>query len=145
MMGYLLDTNAISESFRRRPNLDFSRWLRALPRSQQFTSTVVIYELYVAAYRAQNSKKWFRRIEDEVLPVVTVLPFDLGCARVCGRLQADLMQRGTTLDAPDVQIAATALHHGLSVVTGNVRHFEKIPDLPLLTFQPGEEGSFGRV
>lgn len=139
-MAYLLDTNAISESFRRRPNLEYTAWLRDLPRDEQFTSIVVVAELYAAAYRSANAEKWRRRIEKAVLPRITVLSFDLDCARECGRLQAELMDRGETLDTPDVQIAATALVHGLTVVTANRRHFRRIPGLPLKIFAPGEQG-----
>ena len=68
-------------------------------------------------------------IEDRVLPAVTVLPFDGAVAQVYGRLAADLADGGQPLADADLQIAATALHHGLDLVTGNTRHFERIPDL----------------
>ncbi len=42
----------------------------------------------------------------------------------------------------DVLIAATALRFRLALVTANIRHFDRIPDLNLVTFQPGEDGEF---
>jgi tRNA(fMet)-specific endonuclease VapC len=68
-------------------------------------------------------------IEDRVLPAVTVLPFDGAVAQVYGRLAADLADQGQPLADADLQIAATALRHGLELVTGNTRHFGRIPDL----------------
>ncbi|MGC2134831.1 MAG: type II toxin-antitoxin system VapC family toxin, partial [Xanthobacteraceae bacterium] len=48
-----------------------------------------------------------------------VLPFDLAVARRWGQLSAALGHHGV-----DLQIAATALEHGLTVVTRNISHFE---------------------
>ncbi len=141
-MSFLLDTNALSEVFRRRPNPGFIRWLGELSPDRQFTSSVVVSELYAAAYRNQGSEKWLRRIREEILPVVKVIHFDLDCAHVCGRIQAGLMDRGIPIESADVQIAATALRHRLTLVTANVRHFDRVPGLELATFQPGEDGEF---
>ena len=141
-MSYLFDTNALSEVFRRRPNPGFARWLGELPSDRQFTSSVVVAELYVAAYRARGSEKWLRRIREAILPVVKVIHFDLDCAHVCGRIQADLMDRGVPIESADVLIAATAIRYRLTLVSANVRHFDRIPDLKLLTFGPGQDGSF---
>ncbi len=141
-MSFLFDTNALPETFRRRPNPGFARWLRELPTDRQFASTVAVAELYVAVYRSPGSEKWLRRIREAILPLVTVLPFDLDCAHVCGRIQADLMDRGVPVESADVMIAATALRFRLTLVTANTRHFDRIPDLKLVTFQPGEGGAF---
>ena len=58
---------------------------------------------------------------------MTVLPFDVSVARVFGEIQAGLARRGRVVADADVQIAATAIHHDLEVVTGHLRHFEPIP------------------
>ncbi len=139
-VSFLFDTNALSETFRPRPNPGFTRWLRQLPADRQFTSTVVVAELYVAAYRTPGSEKWLRRIREAILPIVKVIHFDLDCAHVCGRIQAGLMDRGVPIDSADVLIAATALRHRLTLVSANVRHYDRIEGLKLLSFQPGEEG-----
>lgn len=52
-------------------------------------------------------------------------------ARVFGELQADLEADGAPLADADVQIGATALHFDLTLVTGNLRHFRRIPRLRL--------------
>ena len=66
-----------------------------------------------------------------MLPAVTILPFDLSVARVFGMIRADLERGGNILPDADLQIAATAIHHDLELVTGNIRHFERIPALRL--------------
>jgi predicted nucleic acid-binding protein len=137
---FLFDTNAISETFRPRPNQDLMRWLAALPRDEQYTSTIVIAELYETAYRSAAREKWLRRINELVLPTMTVLTFDLECAHECGRLQGALRTAGAPIGDADTQIAATALHHRLTVVTANDRHFRRVPGLRVRSFSPGSEG-----
>ncbi len=69
------------------------------------------------------------RIEDTLLPNLPVLPFDTSAARRYGEIRAELEQRGTPIGDADVRIAAIALAHGLKVVTGNERHFRRVPGL----------------
>jgi tRNA(fMet)-specific endonuclease VapC len=130
-MAYLFDTSAISEVLRRRPNPEFLAWVRELPREEQYTSTVVVGELYVAAFKSSSMKKWVHRIEETVLPSLTILPYDLQCARAYGQIRAALERKGLPIGDADTQIAATAVAYGLTLVTGNVRHFARVPDLPV--------------
>ena len=51
-----------------------------------------------------------------------------------GIIRGDLRQRGLGIGDPDVFIAATAMHHALTLVTQNIRHFGRIPGL--LLYQP---------
>ena len=128
-MAYLFDTDAISELFKPRPSSAYLEWLAEVDREDQFTSAVVIGELYKGAFRSQARERHLRNIEERVLPTVTVLPIDLPHARVFSVLQADLEAQGTPLADADVQIGATALHFELTLVTGNLRHFGRIPGL----------------
>lgn len=132
-MTYLFDTDAISELLRKRPASGYVRWLGGIPREDQFTSAVTIGELYRGAFRSTEPARHLRNIEEKVLPAVSVLPFDGAVARVYGEICAGLKSAGNPLADADLQIAATALHHGLRLVTGNLRHFRRIPGLPLET------------
>ena len=71
------------------------------------------------------------RIETRLLPELPVLPFDASAARRYGEVRAELERRGTPLGDADLRIAAIALARGLTVVTGNVRHFQRVPGLPV--------------
>jgi len=144
-VAYLFDTNAISEVFRRRPNAEYVQWLLEVPREEQYTSAVVVGELYVAAFqqagpasRSPVRDKWLRRIEERVVPAMTVLPFDLAVALEYGRLRAHLLSRGREVGSIDMQIAATALLYDLTVVTANGRHFRQAPKLRVKEFRPGQ-------
>jgi tRNA(fMet)-specific endonuclease VapC len=132
-MAFLFDTDAISELLRRRPVPSYVKWLASIPREEQYTSAVVIGELYQGAYRSQTGKLHLANIENRILPSVTVLPYDLGCAKVFGRVRGYLEATGTILPDADIQIAATALFHGLELVTGNIRHFQRIDKLRINT------------
>lgn len=130
-MAFLFDTDAVSELLRPRPALNYIRWLRKVPREEQFTSAVVIGELYQGAYRSQAQERHLTNIEQRILPAVTVLPFDIATAKVSGKIRVRLEAAGTLLPDADLQIAATALIHRLELVTGNLRHFDRIVGLKL--------------
>lgn len=130
-MSFLFDTNALSELVRPRPAPAFLAWLETVDRADQFASAVTIAELFKGAYRSQARERYLRAIEDLLLPAVTVLPFDGETARIFGRLQAELELAGQPLEDLDVQIAATAIQYDLTLVTGNLRHFERVPRLLL--------------
>lgn len=129
--AYLFDTDAISETLRPKPLPAYVDWLATVSREDQFTSAVVLGELYRGAYRSRASELHLSNLARRVLPAVTVLPYDSATADVFGYLGATLEIAGTMLADADLQIAATALHHGLSLVTGNVRHFDRVPGLTL--------------
>ncbi|MBI1735509.1 MAG: type II toxin-antitoxin system VapC family toxin [Candidatus Rokubacteria bacterium] len=130
-MAYLFDTDAISEVLKPRPLPEYVTWLRTISRSEQFTSAVVVGELFKGAFRSPEASRHLRNIETRVLPAVTVLSYDVEAARIYGALQAQLQGAGRTLADADLQIAATAIHHGLELVTGTLRHFRRIPGLRL--------------
>jgi predicted nucleic acid-binding protein len=130
-MPYLFDTDAVSELLKPKPLTAYLDWLRAVPREDQFISAVTVGELYHGAYRSPARDRHLDNIENRVLPAVTSLPYDVAVAKVCGRLRAELEKAGKRLDDADLQIAATAIHHGLELVTGNVRHFSRISELQL--------------
>jgi predicted nucleic acid-binding protein len=128
-VAYLFDTDAISEVVKKRPSSSYISWLTTIPRSEQFTSAVTIGELYKGAFRSPDCERHIENIERRVLPAVSVLPYDVAVARIYGEIEAVLYKKGQGLLDADLQIAATALYHGLTLVTANIRHFARIPDL----------------
>ena len=61
--------------------------------------------------------------------MVHILPFDRTAAEAFGSIRAELERAGTPLAEPELRIGAIALTNNLTVVTGNVRHFARIPGL----------------
>ena len=64
-----------------------------------------------------------------VLSVVPVIPITLTIARILGEIDAELRAAGLTTPTSDLLIAATALSRDDGVVTGNARHFGRVPGL----------------
>jgi predicted nucleic acid-binding protein len=74
-----------------------------------------------------GSERVFRRF----LRAVDVLPLTRPIMRRFARRRGDLRRGGQLIGDPDVLIAATALPHDLTLVTGNRAHFRRIPELRL--------------
>ena len=132
-MAFLFDTDAISELLRPHPAVKYIQWLLSVPREDQFTSAVVIGELYKGAYRSRAREHHLKNIEQRVLPAVIVLPYDVATAKVFGQIRARLEESGNILPDADIQIAATAVYHDIELVTGNLHHFSRIVDLKVNT------------
>jgi predicted nucleic acid-binding protein len=127
-VSYLFDTDTLSNLIRRSPSIDLLRRLGSTPRAEQFTSSVTVGELLYGALRARLSVLQ-EDIERVVVGNMTVLPFDTAAARVYAEIRADLDRRGVPIGDADTRIAAVGLVETLTVVTGNVRHFERVPGL----------------
>lgn len=97
---------------------------------QQFTSSITLGELVFGAHRlGARGDALLERMDRALLPNLSVLPFDTEAARHYGSIRAGLERRGTPIGDADIRIAAIALAHGFTVVTGNVRHFQRVPGL----------------
>jgi predicted nucleic acid-binding protein len=125
---YLLDTAALSEPLRRRPHLRFMTRLRQAPADALFTSSICVMELRFGCTRRGDPELW-ARIHRDILAHVRILAFGEHEAILCVDVLATLAAQGTPIGAEDAQIGATALAHGLIVVTPNVDHFQRIPEL----------------
>ena len=106
--------------------------LSSLSSSQIFTSSITLGELIYGAYRVRAARpNLLAQIEQLLVPLDNVLPFDSQAARVYGEVRAELENRGEFIGDADVRIASIALAHDLTVVTGNVRHFSRVAGLRL--------------
>lgn len=129
-MRYLLDTDVVSDLMRREPSSTLIRRMAAVPAEDQCTSSITLGELLYGAHRhAERTDELIRRIAAVIPADLPVLGFDEAAARSYGRLRAALERSGTPIGEADMRIAAIALSHSLVVVTGNVRHFARVPDL----------------
>ena len=125
----LLDTNVLSEVLRKQPSLAVMRALHALRPEQRYASEVTRYELRVSAALRDDAGRLWQRTQQQVLTLVQWLPFDARAAMAAADVGASLRRRGEPVEETDLFIAATALVHGFSVSTRNVRHFERVPGL----------------
>lgn len=125
---YCFDTDTLSAVIRRDPPLHLIRRLAQVPATDQATTTITLGELLYGAAK-RDSEQLTSRVREVVASATSILPFDEGAAEVYGPLRARLERDGQRLDEPDLRIASIAVSRGLTVVTGNVRHFSRVPDL----------------
>lgn len=138
MLGYLLDTNAISilappaaaQAPKRSQALRFRTWVREHDE-RLFLSTITLAEIQAGisqlerkglARRAAALTHWL----DAILELYDsrTLPFTCAAALTAGRLLDLATAAGVDPGFEDAAIAATAAVHDLTVVTTNIRHFE---------------------
>ena len=103
--------------------------LAATPIEHQFTTAITVGEMVYGAHRSARRDELLSQLETRVWPNITILPFDRVAAEIYGNVRAELERAGLTIGEPDARIAAIALARSLTVVTGNVRHFERVPGL----------------
>jgi predicted nucleic acid-binding protein len=125
---YCFDTDILSSVLKRDPPLPLIRRLAQIPPREQFTTSITLGELLYGASK-KGSSRLVERVRDVVQQAQQVLPFDELAAEVYGPLRAGLETTGRPLAEPDLRIASIALSRDLTLVTGNVRHFDRVPDL----------------
>jgi len=126
MLTYLLDTNIISESRKVRPHGAVMAWFQTLSAGSYALSAATIGELQAGIELTQRQDK--RKAEElnvwlnMVVSTYAILPADDRVFREWARI----MQRKPKELSVDALLAATAVVHGLIVVTRNTRHFQDL-------------------
>lgn len=114
--------------------------LRRLARTavaEQCTTAITVGEIVYGAARI-GRQGHADRMHSLLTSMHAVLPFNEAAAEIYGALRADLERIGKRLDDPDLRIASIALSRDLTLVTGNVRHFEQVPGLRIENWlEPG--------
>jgi tRNA(fMet)-specific endonuclease VapC len=126
-MTFLPDTNVCITLLRQRHPRLTGRW-QSTKAAEVVLCSVVVYELRHGAERSSNPAREHLKLDVFLAPFAS-LPFDDFCARRCA--ERELERTGSVIGPHDLQIAATALHHGLTLVTHNTREFSRIPGLRL--------------
>lgn len=125
MPGFLLDTNVISELMKPRPSRNVTAWTDETPEALMHLSVITIGEVRkgIDLLRDDDPRRaalqsWLDR-DVRIRFAGRLLAFDDGVAERWGQLEAIAKKRRLTLPTLDAQLAATALHHGLTFVTRN--------------------------
>lgn len=122
---FMLDTDTVSFALRGQGNVA-ARILDRRP-SEICISAITFAELQYGAARRRSRK--LTELIHAFTANIAVLPFDEACAMQFGPLGNDLAERGLPIGEYDVLIAAHALALGLTLVTNNVRHFDRVSGL----------------
>lgn len=129
---YLLDTNVISDGTKPIPNLGLQTWLKNTPPSLLFLSVISLGEIRKGIQRQKITRRglelqtWFDKdlrpnFEGRILPVSEKI---MNC---WGEICADAISAGQTPPLMDSLLAATAIEHGLILVTRNTDDVAMLP------------------
>jgi len=126
--GYLVDTNIPSELTREKPDARVSAFLGNTDKGSVFLSVMTIGEICkgIAALpvgQKRTALQGWLDIDVRSWFAGRILPVTEAIAERWGHLAATAKQQGLTLAVVDGVIAATALHHDLTLVTRNVKDF----------------------
>lgn len=132
-MPYLIDTNVLCESSKPKPAAPVLQWL-AQHDAELHLSALSIGEMLKGIHLMDRGKRrleienWFQRIDRWAAG--RILPVDAGVMKTWAVFYAKHQRAGRRLPAIDSIVAATALHHGLTLVTRNATDFP--PDVTVL-------------
>jgi len=136
-MGLILDSSIVVAAERRGHNVPhiLEQIRTAHGEVDVGLSVVTIAELMHGAYRAKTDADRLPRLAfiEEICRDVPIHPVSLEIARGIGRIEGQQAARGISLSFEDLAIGVTALELGFDVATLNVRHFEKIPGLSVVS------------
>jgi len=141
-MKTLIDTDVLSEARKPDGHASVKQRLAAADPSDLFISVISIGEIahgiarLPAGARRRDLETWFGMTERHFAD--RILPIDRDIAQLWGEITARAASNGRTLHAADGLIAATALHHGLRIMTRNVKDFEATG---VLLTNPWESGT----
>lgn len=124
-MSFLIDTDVCSAHLKGDRTV-FSKFLQYAGRLH--VSSVTAGELYSWVLRSKAPPAR-RQLLQEFLTAAEFLPVDHEVAYQFGELRAQLLDQGQSPATADLLIAATAIVHGLTLVTHNVRHFSRFAQL----------------
>lgn len=123
---FALDTNTLIYFFKGQGRVEQRLFARA--PTEIAVPAIVAYEIETGIVKSRDGERR-RRQFDELLDVVTLLPFGRNEMTRAARIRAELEASGQPIGPLDTLIAATALTHGAILVTRNLREFGRVPDL----------------
>jgi toxin FitB len=127
-MRVLLDTCVLSELYKPNPMETVKNALDAIDDNHLYLSVITIGELAKGIELLPNSKRkhdlqnWFHQIEKNYHQ--RILSIDAETAIIWGEITANAQRQGLCLGTADGLIAATAIRHGLHLMTRNVKDFD---------------------
>jgi len=136
-VGLILDSSIVVAAERRGHNVPhiLEQIRAAYGEIDIGLSVVTIAELVHGAYRAKVDADRLRRLAfvEELCSDVPVHPVTLEIAGSIGRIEGQQAARGITLAFEDLAIGVTAVELGFEVATLNLRHFQMIPGLKIVS------------
>lgn len=128
-MQYMLDTNICIYAMKNKP-ATVAEKIKELSKDEFCISVITFAELLHGVYKSVNKEKNFKSLM-QFLSGVETLQFNAKAADEYGKICAYLEKQGKVIGNMDTLIAAHALSQNLTIVTNNVREFERVPNLKI--------------
>lgn len=123
-----LDTSFIIALLRREDNAEKELERVTVQNQRLSTTPITVCELFKGVYRSKNSANEAEKIKG-LLTYLEILEFNVDACERYGQLINTKILQSSPIGDMDVMIAAIALTHNEPLITRNLRHFERIPDL----------------
>lgn len=118
---------------RQRDQRLIERW-KSVKATEIVLCSIIVYELRYGAQRSPDPAREHSKL-DLFLSPFTSLSFDDESARRCAEVRAQLENIGAVIGPHDLQIAAIALQHGLTLITHNLREFGRVAGLKVVDWE----------
>tara|TARA_B100000315_G_scaffold156629_1_gene145128 strand:+ start:1360 stop:1761 length:402 start_codon:yes stop_codon:yes gene_type:complete len=128
---YLFDTDIISNIFKKKPSKKLIGRLKQIKKEEQYISTITIGEIVYGAIKSCRPDYHMNNLINVLLPSVNIVSYDGKSAFIYGQLRAKLENAGKIISHSDMQIAAVTMANDFILITGNIRHFKRIPSLKI--------------
>ncbi len=129
-MKYLVDTDYIADYLVAKPYA--TEHLSSLSQDGIAISLLTVGEIYEGIYYGYNPQEGTKRFQ-HFLQTVPILQLTQPIMRQFARIRGELRRTGNIIGDFDMLIAATAIHHHLTLVTRNLRDYTRIPHLVMYT------------
>ncbi|MFI4984335.1 MAG: PIN domain-containing protein [Rickettsiales bacterium] len=131
-MGIILDTCVLIAAEKQKLNFG-----KVMSHEEAFITAITASELLVGVKLADSEVRRTKRsaFVEHILSSFTILPFSTGAARIHSDIHSSLLRKGELIGAHDMMIAAIAMSHGYSIVTGNYREFSRVVGLDIINIE----------
>ena len=129
MIRYLLDTDICIYLIKKHPPEVLARFQQTQLK-QLHISTITVFELYFGIEKNNSQQRNLVALENFMAPL-TLVDFSVESAKKAAKIRSILQKQGTPIGAYDLQIAAIAVAENMTLLTNNVREFERVKGLKL--------------
>ncbi len=121
----LLDTDILSEILKAKNAAVVSKAVAYKENFERFTiSVITVMEVVKGLHKVGRADALAKFINGS--QAIEVIPFEQNCSILAGRMFADLERVGQPIGKADPMIAAIAVQHDLTLVTGNTAHYQRL-------------------
>lgn len=126
----LLDSNILINILREKER--GKQWKDFLSNKSICISTITTFELFLGAELSKNKEKNLSAVK-ALIQDFPIIPFSIKASYISAKIYANLQKQGQLIESNDIYIASIALENNFALATDNVTHFQRIPNLELIS------------